>query len=506
MRITRLLLALLVGGWLLASVGVAQTLTIAQGVDATTLDPNDQEETPTQNIVANIFDPLLFRARDGSIEPWLATSVEAVSDTVWEIELRDDIVFHNGEALDAEVVAWNFERALDTDNPIRFISNFTPITGVEVTGEYSLRIITDTPFPIFRTHLTRFFMVSRQNYEALGRAGAAENPVGTGPYRFVSWQRDERVELAAFDDYWQGAPSVERVVFRPIPETSTRVVELVTGGVDIITNVSAEAQTLINRSGTAEVATIPSIRNIFVIFTATDDGPLADPRVREALNLAVDVQAIIDGIFDGNAEPTATPLNSYMFGYAPELEKPLYDPERARALLEEAGYADGLSFSMGSPDGRYLNDRTVAEAVVGQLREVGVEVDLRVQEWSSYVGQVLERQVPTDAYLIGWGNSNFDADRTLFTLLYGGTIEGGPAQSVFSYWQNERFDDLVLQARQVTSQERRATLYAEALAIAAEDYPWIFLYQQGDVYGVGNDVAWEPRPDELIWAYSASFE
>lgn len=124
-----LALALMLGG-----AALAQTLTIAQGVDATTLDPNDQEDTPTQNIVANIFDPLLWRAADGAIEPWLATSVEAVDDLTWEIALRDDVVFHDGEPLTAEIVAWNFERAIDEETPIRFLSNFTPLTGVEVTG------------------------------------------------------------------------------------------------------------------------------------------------------------------------------------------------------------------------------------------------------------------------------------------------------------------------------------------------------------------------------------
>lgn len=129
-----------------------------------------------------------------------------------------------------------------------------------------------------------------------------------------------------------------------------------------------------------------------------------------------------------------------------------------------------------------------------------------MQEWSSYVGQVLERQVPTDAYLIGWGNSNFDADRTLFTMLYGGTVEGGPDRSVFSYFTNEAFDELVLQARETLDEEERFELYRQAQEIVLEEAPWLFLYQQGDVYGVATNLNWEPLSNELIWAYSASFE
>ncbi len=502
----RLILLLSVVVLALGSVGLSQTLTIAQGVDATTLDPNDQEETPTQNIVANIFDPLLWRAADGSLEPWLATTVEPVDDLTWEITLRDDVTFHDGEPLTAEVVAWNFRRALDEETPIRFLSNFTPLTGVEVTGEHTLTVTTETPYPIFETHLTRFFIVSQTNYETNGAAAAAENPVGTGPYRFVSWQRDQQLELEAFPDYWQGAPSIPTVVFRPIPEDSTRVSELAVGGVDIATNVLPEAVPLVESSGAADIRTVQSIRNIFIVFTATQEGPLADPRVRRALNLAVDVDAIIESVFGGNATPTATPLNNYMFGYAEELDDRVYDLEQARQLLSEAGYEDGFSFTMGSPSGRYLNDRLVAEAVAGQLSEVGVQAELQVQEWSSYVGQILERQVPTDSYLIGWGNSNFDADRTLFTMLYGGTVEGGPEQAVFSYFQNEDYDSLILQARQTLDEGERLELYRQAQEIVAEQAPWIFLYQQGDVYGVNTALNWEPLANELIWAYSASFE
>lgn len=305
--------------------------------------------------------------------------------------MRDDVTFHNGEPLTAEVVAWNFERALDEETPIRFLSNFTPVTGVEVTGEHTLQVTTETPYSVFETHLTRFFIVSQSNYEANGAAAAAENPVGTGPYRFVSWQRDQRLELEAFPEYWQGPASIQNVIFRPIPEDSTRVSELAVGGVNIATNVLPESVPLIESSGAAEIRTVQSIRNIFIVFTATDEEPLADPRVRRALNLAVDVDVIIGSVFGGNATPTATPLNNYMFGYAEDLDNRQYDPEQAQQLLTGAGYEGGFSFTMGSPSGRYLNDRLVAEAVVGQLAEIGVQVELQVQEWSSYVGQVLER-------------------------------------------------------------------------------------------------------------------
>ena len=480
-------------------------LVIAQGVDATTMDPNDHRETPTGNVTANIFDPLMKRAVDGGLIPWLVTEATPIDDLTWELQLREGVTFHNGEAFDAEVAKFNFDRLTDSDVPLRTSDLWTSVSEVTVEGPYTIRVHTARPLATFLTQLTQIFMVPQTYLEENGAAHFASNPVGSGPYRFVRWNRDQEVVLAAFDDYWYGAPSIQEIVFRPIPESSSRVAELVTGGVDIITNLSPEAVPLVSGSGQAVASTVPSIRNIFIVLNVTGEGPLDDPRVRAALNHAVDKDTIIRTILGGDGVANGCPLNPYMYGYVEALCDPFpFDPERARELLAEAGYADGFTFTMGSPDGRYLNDRQVAEAVVGQLAAVGVRAELRVQEWSSYVGQVLERSVPTDAWLIGWGNSQFDADNTMFSLLYGGTIEGGAPRSVFTYLYDATLDALLAEARATVDQARRAELYAEGLALVRDAAPWIFLYQQVDIYGVGTRVDWEPRPDELIWAFDAA--
>ncbi len=160
---------------------------------------------------------------------------------------------------------------------------------------------------------------------------------------------------------------------------------------------------------------------------------------------------------------------------------------------------------MSAPSGRYLNDRQVAEAVVGQLKKIGVKVDLRIKEWSTYVKQILNRKLETDAWMIGWGNAQFDADNTLFTLLYGGTAKGGPPQSKFSYWRDPEFDRYVLQAQQIVDQNQRKELYKKALKRVRAGAPWIFLHQQKDIYGVAKRVKWQPRPDELLWAFDMEF-
>lgn len=475
---------------------------VAQGVDATTMDPNDQRETPTINVLTNIFDRLVERGRDGSLVPWLATEWRVVDALTWELSLREGVSFHNGEPFNADVAKFNFDRLINRDAPLRTSDLWTSLASVEVVDEYTIRIHTTRPLATFLTQLTQIYMVPKGYIEANGAAHFASNPIGTGPYEFVRWIRDQEVVMRADPNYWAGAPAIAELVFRPIPEASSRVAELITGGVDIITNLSPEAVPAVVASGQALALTVPSIRNIFIVLNVTGEGPLADPRVREALNYAVDKDSIVRNILGGDGTPNGCPLNFYMFGYVEELCAPFaFDPVRARALLAEAGYPNGFTFTMGSPNGRYLNDRQVAEAVVGQLAQVGVTADLRVQEWTSYVGQVLERAIPTDAWLIGWGNSQFDADNSIFSLLYGGSIEGGAPRSVFTYMVNNQVDELLATARATVDQGIRAELYAESLNIIRGEAPWIFLYQQSDIYGVGNRVNWTPRPDEVIWAY-----
>jgi peptide/nickel transport system substrate-binding protein len=493
----------------LCSLGLAQSgrLVVAQGVDATTMDPNDQRETPTANVITNMFDALFRRDVDGGLIPWLATEVTAVDELTWELELREGVTFHNGEPFNAEVAKFNFDRLTDPERPLNTSDLWTSVESTEVTGDYTIRVTTSRPLATFLTQLTQIYMVPKTYIEENGADFFASNPVGTGPFTFVRWNRDQEVVMRANPDYWQGPPTIEELVIRPIPENSSRVAELLTGGVDIITNLAPEAVGVVNNSGIAQAATVPSIRNIFIVLNVTGEGPLNDPLVRTALNYAVDKETIINTILGGDGVAVGCPLNTYMFGYVEDLCEPFpFDPERARELLAEAGYPDGFGFTMGSPDGRYLNDRQVAEAVVGQLAEVGVQAELRVQEWSTYVGQILERQVPTDAWLIGWGNSQFDADNSIYSLLYGGTVEDAPGGVVFSYLFNNDLDVRLLEARATVDQDRRAELYAEALQIIRDEAPWIFLYQQEDIYGVSNRVNWSPRPDELIWAYDVDWD
>jgi peptide/nickel transport system substrate-binding protein len=498
------LLAVAIGVTAVTNAQNRDTITIAQGVDVVTLDALNQNQTPTSNVLINIFDTGYRRNPDGTLQPWLLTA-KPVNPTTWDLSVRANIKFHNGDALTAEDVKWSIDRIIDPAKPLVIANVWSFIAKVDVTGPLTLRVTTKAPSPVFLARLAGLFIMPRDYVTKNGNA-FLQTAVGTGPYKFVRWTRDQSFELEANPTYWAGAPKVKRIVFRPIPEASSRIAELVSGGVDVITNLVPEAVATVKASPNAEARTVPSIRNIFLILNtregASKDGPLTKQKVRLALNYAVDKKGIVSTVLGGFGYPTGCPLNSYIFGYDKRACEPYeYNIERAKQLLREAGYPDGFSMTLGSPNGRYLNDRQVAEAIVGQLGRIGVKVELRVQEWSSYVGAINARKVQTDAVLLGWGNNEFDADNSLYSLFYAGTVKGGPRGSLFSYVTLPTADSFMLQAQRTLDQDVRKDLYAKTLRVLRADAPWVFLHQQEDIYGVSKRVDWKPRPDERLIAY-----
>ena len=508
-RFKWLAVPLLVGAISVASVSLAagETLVIAQGVDIVTVDPNNQNQTPTANVLLNIFDTMYRRQADGSLIPWMVTA-KSVNPTTWDLTVKQGVKFHNGEELDAEVIKFNFDRLIDPAKPLVISNNWSNIAKVDVVNPTTVRLTTKTPFPAFLTRLTGLFVMPKKYVES-GNA-FLQTPIGTGPYKFVKWTKDQSFEMEANPSYWGGEPKIKKVVFRPIPEASSRVAELVSGGVDIITNLVPEAVATVKGTNAAEVRTVPSVRNIFLILNTREGasgGPLANQKVRLALNYAVDKKTIVQTVLGGFGYPTGCPLNSYIFGYDKAACTPYeYNMARAKQLLAEAGYPNGFSITLGSPNGRYLNDRQVAEAIVGQWAKIGVKAELRVTEWSTYVGGINNRKVPTDAVLLGWGNNEFDADGTLYTLFYAGTVKGGPPPSLFGYVKLPVADQYIVQARTTLDQEVRKDAYAKALKVLRAEVPWVFLHQQEDLYGVSKRVDWKPRGDERIIVADMAFK
>lgn len=492
------------------SLGAAQdeaSIVIAQGGDAASLDPQLQNDSRSKAILNNVFDTLIYRNLDLELEPMLATSWEALDDTTWEVTLREGVTFHNGEAFDANDVKFTLERPLNPELGSPLASRFAVIESVDIVDDFTVHINTVDPYPLLPARLSEWFIIPDEYVSNNDLETVATNPVGTGAYVFVEWVLDDRLTLTANEDYWRGTPEIQTVTFRPIPETSTRVAALQAGDADLVTEVPAFRQEDVERSADLDIRPVRSTFFQYVALDGTKNEALADVRVRQAIQYATNVDEIVEVLFEGLAEPIAVPLANGVFGNDPTIERYEYNPERARELLAEAGYPDGVSFALDAPVGRYAQDREVAEALVGQWAQVGIEVDLNINEWSVQLTKYRATANPAnedpanelvEAHFMGWGTSTFDADDVLW-----GAFARQPNKSNYV---NEEVIELVTEAHTSLDQELREENYARALRIIHAEVPWLFLFQQFDIYGVDASLEWEPREDQLIEVFSISVQ
>lgn len=475
-------------------------LVVAQGSDPPTLDPLYDASIPSGVVLNNIYDCLVRRVfKDGKIqhEPMLATSWEMINDTAWIFHLRKGVKFHNGEDFNAETVRYNFERVLNPGQKFKGLPNrrryyFDYIDSVTIVDPYTVKITTKTPIAFLIVNLGWGLPIVPHQYTVeKGDAYVASHPVGTGPFKFARWVKDEEIVLEANESYWGGAPSIKTLVFKPIPEDSTRVAALMGGDVDIAKNVPIHLVPMITSSNRAKVITTPGGLNLSVHLNSVRKGsPLQDKRVRQAINYGVDKENIVRQVLEGYGIPMGSPLNSAHFGYDPAIKPYPYDPGKAKALLKEAGYGDGLNLTFDSPSGRYAKDKEVAEAIVGQLAKVGITVKLNVLEWGSYSQKIFSSEGADHMNTLAWAAS-FDADSILLPLLYTG--------QTLSRYSNKKLDNLLDQARSTMDPKRRERIYHQALELIHDDAAWLFLYQGIDIYGVSNRVQnWSPNPDEAF--------
>jgi len=485
---------------------------VAQGVDPTTLDPHDHEETPAYNVLLNVYDTLLNRDEKIKIIPWLATSYKLINPTAWEFKLRQGVKFHNGEEFDAEAAKFSLERVANPALNLRMTA-LRIIDRVEVKDRYTIHIITKKPYPILDAQLAlRGAMVPPKYFKEHDKAFLARNPVGTGAFKFVKWVKDDQIELEANEQWWHGAPKIKTLIFRPIPEEATRMSALQTGEVDIATNVPPHLVKEIKNHPKVTVSSAPSVRTIFVPIynvqceliqgswdcTKPVQSPVAHRKVRQAINYAVDVDAIIKNVLEGQGIRTATPLTSKHFGYDPKLKPFPHDLARAKKLLAEAGYPNGIDLVLHSPNGRYPKDKEVSEAIAGQLTRAGIRTQVKIYEWTTYMNNIAYRHGGAPMWLIGWGNTTWDADGTFVPMFRTG-------QLLANYW-NPDFNALLDDAQTSMDPKKRQEFYAKASRFFIEDAPAIPLYQQIDNYGVSRRLQWTARSDERIEGYNIAIK
>lgn len=489
------------------------TLVIAQSVDVESLEPDMVNLAGSINVLSHVWDTLLAVTPEGEIVPRLAESY-SWNDAGDEIsfKIKPGLVCEDGETLDAEDVAYTLNRAADPAN--KFVGH-TPSFVYSSIGFVSARA-EDPQTAVMKVKgysstvpgmVSKIFIHCRDSYEAMTLEQASTTPVGSGPYKLTEWVKDDHITLVRSDTYTLARAPFEEVVFRVVPEASTRAAELIAGSVDIAVNIPPDQVEAVNATGKATVKSVAGTRRIFVGFNlsgAYDGTPGGDAiknvEVRKALNLAVDVPTICRQLLSTDCERMSGPANQGN----PAIEPYPYDPAKAEEMLDAAGYprdSDGVRFSlvMQGPSGRYLNDALVEQAVAQYLSDIGVQTTNELMEMSLFSPMAREHRAGP-LFLIGQGGATWSAiyDMALFPS------RDAPVNN--GMWFNEEWQKRWDSLNGIRDSKEERRVVDEMLQIFHDDAPWIFLYFQPDFYGVSNRIDWEPRRDEEIDARTATLK
>ena len=474
------------------------TLVVALVSHAFTLDPHMHFERVGILVNINMFDSLIHRNTKLEFEPSLATSWKPLSDTQWEFKLRKGVRFHNGDTMTPEDVKYSFDRVIDQTKKSPQYGNIRAIKEVRVVNPETVHIITDKPFPLLLERLVFFPIVPKKHIEKVGdQAFGTTSPVGTGPWKFVEWKRDQLIRLEAFDQHWRGKPAFKYLVIRAIPEIATQMAEIKTGGVDIVRNVSADLVPELKTHPLAYISSTPILRVHYIEFDMRS-APFDKKLVRQAANYAIDKQTIIQKLMGGLGKQAATTVQPMAFGFDSEVKPYPYDPKKAKALLAQAGYPNGVDITLHSA---FVEFRPVFEALSQMLTEVGIRTNPKMWDPGPAYNKFLQTEgKATNGYYGSWGNySVFDADAVLHPLYH--TEPGGWIGKW--YTRVEGLDKLIDEGRSTVDQPKRKRTYSQIQQLIREEAPAIFLWTQYDTLAISKKVQYAARGDEWLWLFDA---
>ncbi|WLR42688.1 ABC transporter substrate-binding protein [Bacillus carboniphilus] len=478
------------------------TLVFGRGGDSTSLDPIAVTEGETFRVTCNIYETLLkYGEQDMTINPGLAKDWSVSEDKLtYTFELQEGVKFHDGTDFNAEAVVFNFERWMNGDaDQFPYYSMFGGYKGEESHVIESVTAVEDykvefklkrpqTPF-LQNLAMSPFGIASPSAIEEYGDK-FRENPVGTGPFKFSEWRPNERIVLEKNQDYWQeGLPKLNKVIYTVIADNSARLNALISGEIDLLDGLDPQDATQLTDD--LQLFERPSNNVGYLGLTATRE-PLDNKLVRQALNHAVNKQELIDAFYGGKGDPAVNPMPPVLEGYNDETEDYEYDVDKAKALLEEAGYPDGFEMDLWAmPVARpYMpNAAKIAEALQQSFKDIGVTANIQTKEWAPYLDDA--RDGKFDAFLLGWTGDNGDPDNFLYTLLDKDNI----GSNNYSYYSNDEVHDLLIEAQAETDQEKRIELYKKAQVIIKEDAPWIPLVHSKPLLAGSKDIKnFKPHP------------
>lgn len=495
----KLIIAASVGAAMLSS-AYAGSLVVAQNFDPQTLWPNGTTASDNLNAGSAIVEALFWVDPHGEeFKPLLATSYELETPTSVVVKLREGVTFTNGEPMNADAVIHSFNVFIDTQQTPAYARVSEPFESIEKVDDLTVRMKLKFPYPPLELSLSQLYITPPGYWNEVGLEAYGQKPVGTGPFVFESWSRDDKLVMAKNENYWGDLPQgIDELVWRPVPNDIARAAGLQTGEYDVASNLAIMSAMEFQNSTEVNLVPVPSYRIFQIILSSLEEhpSPLQDKTVRQALNYAIDKQAIIESLFFGNAVPLhGQVLREPQLGFNPDVKDYPYDPEKARELLAEAGYPDGFEITFKFPSGRYAQDREVSEAIAGMLGEVGVKTNMVVLEPGEFLRQLREKELQPMAYL---GLAPQD-DPDLQVSQYHSSWR-------YSYIQNAELDKLIDAGKSEMDREKRAQIYKDAMVLMHEEAPIVFLFGGVDFYATSPKVEnFMARGDGRFFFYDTRF-
>jgi peptide/nickel transport system substrate-binding protein len=496
-------------------------LTIGIGGSVTSLDPHFYNAAPNNSLAMHVFDRLVERDAANKPYPGLALSWTPVSETVWEFKLRPGVKWHDGKDFTADDVAFTIERVPNVQgSPGGFGGFIRAIRRTEVVDPLTVRFHTAAPHPLLPTELAGVAVISRH-------AGQGANPedynslkaaIGTGPYKVASYSPGDRTELVRNDAWFGPKQPWSRVSYRFISNDSGRTAALLAGDVDMIDQVPTSDLAKLRRDNRVKLAEVQGVRVIYLFPDYSRDGnvpfvtdnngqplpknPFKDLRVRQALSMAINREAICRQIMEGTAQPTGQWLPPGSYSYNPDVKPSPYDPNRAKALLAEAGYPNGFKLTLHGPNDRYPNDARTIQAVAQMWQRIGIQTEVEALPWASF--SVRNSKQEYAIRLLGWGSTTGEASYTLVNILGTWNPAKRMGASNNGRYSNPELDALTDRAVATLDDNEREKLLQQAVKMAMDDLAFIPLHQLVNVWALKRNLNYDARADERTVAMGAS--
>ncbi len=500
----------------------AQTLTVASSAPVTSIDPHYHTLSPNISLHGHIYDRLIHRNAKGEMEPGLAVSWKLIDDTTWELKLRS-ATFHNGAPFTAEDVVYSLDRVPKVKNsPASFQIYTRAVTSTTIVDPHTILLKTDGPYPLLPQDVSQVFILSR----GLGAEPLTEdfnsgkNAIGTGAYRFVSYRPGEKTELERHDGYWGPKPAWDKVSYRVISNDAARTAALLAGDVGIIEFVPPTDLPKLRTDPRVTLSEVVSNRSIYLWLDHSRDGatphvtgpygevlaknPLKDLRVRQALSIAINRPGIVERVMENAAIPTAQYLPATSSSHVPELVPPKYDLDRAKALLAEAGYPNGLRVTLHGPNDRYVNDAKIIQAVAQMWQRIGVQTTVEGLPWNTFVARAGKQEF--SIFLLGWGVSTGEGTNPLRAQIATWNPTRGLGTANRGRYSNPAVDALLDQAMTTMDTAARDVLVRKTTKLAMDDVPVIMLHLQKNIWATRKGLTYEARVDEETQAMAVRSE